>query len=284
MSTPVRPWQQAPIAWVLRAVFTDPWARIDARERTERCGHVSARTATLITGITMALMMVLLRFGVMDHEFQRDFARGVAFVGGKIDPSWGAFGHKYYRLLSNVGWVVGCFGCYVAIPTLVARFGMGLSPLDCYISPRGYAKQLPKYAALFLPVAVAVGLAVRDPEFLYQYPFYQDALGPLDQISWELAYAFQFFCLEFFFRGFALRGLSPELGAMAAVVSMLPYCMIHFGKPLPECLGSIVAGLVLGTLALDTRSIWGGVTIHVAVAWSMDLAALAHKHQLLNFQ
>jgi membrane protease YdiL (CAAX protease family) len=53
--------------------------------------------------------------------------------------------------------------------------------------------------------------------------------------------------------------------------------MIHFGKPLPECLGSIIAGLVLGVLAMDTRSIWGGVTIHVAVAWGMDFAALSQK-------
>jgi len=50
--------------------------------------------------------------------------------------------------------------------------------------------------------------------------------------------------------------------------------MIHYGKPVLETLGAIVAGTVLGTLALRTRSIWSGFLIHVTVAVSMDIAAL----------
>jgi membrane protease YdiL (CAAX protease family) len=50
--------------------------------------------------------------------------------------------------------------------------------------------------------------------------------------------------------------------------------MVHFGKPLPEVLGAVVAGLVLGAMALRTRSIWGGVAVHLGVAWTMDLLAL----------
>lgn len=36
-----------------------------------------------------------------------------------------------------------------------------------------------------------------------------------------------------------------------------------------------MAGIFLGTLAMKTRSIWSGFLIHVSVAVSMDLAALA---------
>jgi membrane protease YdiL (CAAX protease family) len=50
--------------------------------------------------------------------------------------------------------------------------------------------------------------------------------------------------------------------------------MIHYGKPLPETMGAIGAGLLLGTLAMRTRSIWGGVLIHVGVATTMDVLAL----------
>jgi membrane protease YdiL (CAAX protease family) len=50
--------------------------------------------------------------------------------------------------------------------------------------------------------------------------------------------------------------------------------MIHFGKPWMEVLAAVVAGIVLGTLAMKTRSIWNGFFIHVSVALSMDLAAL----------
>ena len=34
---------------------------------------------------------------------------------------------------------------------------------------------------------------------------------------------------------------------------IVPYCMIHYGKPLPETLGAIGAGLILGTLAMRTQ-------------------------------
>jgi uncharacterized protein len=57
----------------------------------------------------------------------------------------------------------------------------------------------------------------------------------------------------------------------------VPYCMIHFSKPLPEALGAIVAGVVLGTLSLRTGSILGGAMLHVAVAVTMDVLALARK-------
>ena len=56
--------------------------------------------------------------------------------------------------------------------------------------------------------------------------------------------------------------------------------MIHFGKPLPETIGAIIAGIFLGTLALWTRSIWLGFLIHVSVALSMDITAMAYRGDL----
>ena len=55
---------------------------------------------------------------------------------------------------------------------------------------------------------------------------------------------------------------------------IVPYCMIHYGKPMAETFGAIGAGMILGTIAMRTRSIWGGVAIHVGVAWTMDLLAV----------
>lgn len=62
--------------------------------------------------------------------------------------------------------------------------------------------------------------------------------------------------------------------SQAVLLAVMPYCMIHFGKPMPETLGAIFAGIALGTLSLFTRSIWLGVAIHVSVAVSMDLISL----------
>ena len=67
------------------------------------------------------------------------------------------------------------------------------------------------------------------------------------------------------------------IGNVAAVAVMLvAYTMLHFTKPYLEASGAVIAGLVLGYLALRTRSIWGGITVHGMVAVTMDLAALTH--------
>src|SRR6201999_3157992 len=143
------------------------------------------------------------------------------------------------------------------------------------VSLRGFFGHLPIYVVLFLLVLPAVVLASRTAAFRETYPFYRLANRSVaDLVLWELLYAAQFLSLEFFFRGFILHGLRRALGANAIFVMLVPYCMIHYGKPFSETLGAIGAGLILGTLAMRTRSIWGGVLIHIGVATTMDLLAL----------
>ena len=120
---------------------------------------------------------------------------------------------------------------------------------------------------LFCCVFPAVVAASRTQAFRDTYPFYRSANRSYDRTcsTWEAIYVAQFLALEIFFRGFILHGLRRALGANAIFVMIVPYCMIHYGKPMAETLGAIIAGLVLGSLAMRTRSIWGGVLIHVTV-------------------
>lgn len=132
--------------------------------------------------------------------------------------------------------------------------------------------------ALVLPLTY---LASSSSAFLRTYPKYAGAGDSLSQfLAWEGAYAFQFVMLEFFFRGFLCFALARSMGSLAVFVMVVPYAMIHLNKPPAECLGSIVTGLVLGTLALRTGSIFGGVAVHCVIAWGMDLSALAQKGKL----
>jgi hypothetical protein len=56
--------------------------------------------------------------------------------------------------------------------------------------------------------------------------------------------------------------------------------MLHFPKTGVESAASVIAGLVLGVMAMRWRSIWGGVLIHTTVAVSMDLASLLQQGRL----
>ena len=92
--------------------------------------------------------------------------------------------------------------------------------------------------ALCVVVMVPVVLFVsRQRDFIDYYPMYKQAgRSWLDFGVWEVVYLAQFFTLEIFFRGFWLRAMRG-FGAGAIWSMIVPYCMIHFGKPFPETLG-----------------------------------------------
>ena len=182
-----------------------------------------------------------------------------------------------------VGWrVVG----FLLLPIVVVLLLPGESLGDYGLRTRGMTKHLWIYAVLFLIVLPVVILVSFTPAFRAHYPFpwsgghIRGGVRGSQLLTWELMYAAQFFSLEFFFRGFMLNALRRSMGAYAIFAMVVPYCMIHFGKPIAETFGAIAAGLVLGTLALGTRSIWSGFFIHVSVALSMDLASLVQKGSL----
>ena len=186
-------------------------------------------------------------------------------------------GDRYGELKAFAWWAGWRVGGYVLIPLVVMAL-MRERILDFNLRLRGFLEHLPLYLfmfAVFFPVLYA---ASHTASFQHTYPFYKLANRSwFDFVAWELLYVAQFFALEFFFRGYILHGLRHRFGAASVLVMMVPYCMIHYGKPLPETLGAVGAGILLGTVAMRTRSIWGGVLIHVAVAVSMDSLSLWHQ-------
>jgi membrane protease YdiL (CAAX protease family) len=245
----------------LRRVTIDQWRAIDAE--TERAPGEAGRfnLSALVVLVTVAASLTVQEYVGGHDTYERLFP---AADGGKY---WELYGYAWWA-----GWrVVG----YVVAPMIVIACLPGERLRDYYVSPRGTARHLWIYAVLFAAVLPVVIVASTTPAFRDTYPFYRLAnRSYVDLVAWEALYAAQFLSLEFFFRGFVLHGLRRALGANAIFVMLVPYCMIHYGKPLPETLGAIGAGLILGTLAMRTRSIWGGVLIHIGVATTMDVLAL----------
>lgn len=184
------------------------------------------------------------------------------------------------ELARRAYWVFGQFVAYVVIPVPVILL-LIRRPLSSYgVKLKGCFACWWVYALMYL-VMVPIILWISGSErFQHTYPFYRLAEGESwwpRLIIWEMLYALQFAALEFFFRGFMLHGVKLRFGAYAIFVMTVPYCLIHFGKPMPETLGAIVAGIVLGFMSLKTRSVWMGAALHTAVAWTMDAAALWNR-------
>lgn len=192
-------------------------------------------------------------------------------------PAWSG------TLNTFVWWSIGLLLLWVVVPAWIMKRD---GPLPFSVALPRTARGLAMYGGLIAIMIPALYLASKRPDFANTYPLLHPtqlaADGRVVAVSWTggllaaywLCYIAILFSTEFLFRGVILFSLESRLGMTAIGVSVLPYCLIHAHKPLPEAFGSIVAGYVLGYLALRTRSIGGGVLVHCAVAIGMDTMAL----------
>ena len=141
------------------------------------------------------------------------------------------------------------------------------------------------YFLLLLAVLPLVALAATQHDFQTVYPKLHN-LAFLDGVAhpawpwkllYELSYGLDFLGIELFFRGLLVIALLRFAGTDAILPMAAFYCTIHFGKPLGECISSFFGGLILGVLAARTRTIYGGLIVHLGLAWAMELAGwIAH--------
>ncbi|MEQ9402183.1 MAG: CPBP family intramembrane glutamic endopeptidase [Cyclobacteriaceae bacterium] len=87
----------------------------------------------------------------------------------------------------------------------------------------------------------------------------------------ELSYGSNFISVELIFRGFLIFAFSRTLGSWAVLPMIASYAFLHFGKPVGESVSSIFGGYILGIISYNSRNIWGGIFIHLGVAWLMEL-------------
>jgi membrane protease YdiL (CAAX protease family) len=186
----------------------------------------------------------------------------------------------YEEIFARSWWALTRIGGYL-LPLLVwPLFFRKDSLLDMGLRTRGFLEHAWLYA-FFVTVMVPVLLLVaRQPDFGAYYPICDTAgRSWLEFGIWETVYMAQFLGLEIFFRGWWIRATRVfGLGAIFAMV--VPYCMIHYGKPYLEADAAIIAGTVLGSLSMKTRSIWAGFLVHGTVGLLMDILALDHKKSL----
>ena len=134
------------------------------------------------------------------------------------------------------------------------------------------------YGIMLLIMVPLIFLAGTQPDFQRVYPKLQHAIPSGQSLSiaklllFEAAYGSDFFTIELFFRGFLVIYFARWAGRYAILPMAVFYCVIHFGKPLGECISSFFGGMLLGIVSYRTQSIWGGLAVHLGIAWLMELA------------
>lgn len=143
----------------------------------------------------------------------------------------------------------------------------------------------PYLLMLLIMLPFISGAAAFSPGFQKQYPMYPDTQAHLflhvpewiTILGYELAYGLDFITVELLFRGLFVIGLSAVLGRATVLAMASAYCFLHFGKPAGEAISSIFGGYLLGVIAYETRSIWGGIAVHVGIAWMMEICSLVQE-------
>ncbi len=139
---------------------------------------------------------------------------------------------------------------------------------------------------VILPVLVFISFT---PDFLTYYPMYKPwAFGNVfDRPVWmntavfETVYISDFLMVELIFRGALIIGMASILGRGAVLPMITVYVALHFGKPVMETISAFFGGYFLGALAFQTRHIWGGVIIHMGIAFIIELLRF-FQHYVLH--
>lgn len=164
---------------------------------------------------------------------------------------------------------------YLLLP-LLSLILLRLSPAKVGFSLRRPESWLRDIGLLYLVMLPLVYLASRQAGFQRSYPFFAfERLGFTNLLLGLGIRAVGMFAWEFICRGYLLFGFERRVGGPAAIaVQTIPFAVMHVGKPAPEAIGSIVAGVVLGIVALRSRSFIPGAILHWSVAATLDIFAL----------
>lgn len=273
------------IAPVLVWFFRKTWREIDIEAHQLRMTELDADGAPK-TDYRPAVCLVITCVILTLQEYyggRQFFYQTLRADLAALDRAWPWLRFTRYEELYGYGW--WCFARvlgYVLLPLpLWKLFFPKDSLLDMGLRTRGFFQHLWIYGLCLAFVVPAMLIVATQGDFGTYYPFYKKSSRSwFDLLSWEAMYFAQFFALELFFRGWMVGALRRSLGSAAIFVMAVPYCMIHYGKPYLEAHGAIVAGVVLGSLAMRTRSIYAGFLLHISVALGMDLLALYKRGAL----
>lgn len=147
-------------------------------------------------------------------------------------------------------------------------------------------KELKPYFLVLAMVAPLIIGASFFPDFQRAYPQYKpwnykevfELTIAQRAAIFEACYATGFVAVEAIFRGALAITMVRVMGTRAVLAMASFYCVFHFGKPAGEAVGAFFGGYALGVLAIHSRSVFGGLIVHLGVAMLMETMGYLHHY------
>ncbi len=176
------------------------------------------------------------------------------------------------RFYSRIYWFLADGGLMFIVPVIIIKF-IFKEKLSDYGFTLGDKKFGFITSGIFLIVMlIVVWIVSGSKSFAVTYPQGGPKVkeGLLIFILYELCILIYMLGWEFFWRGYILFGLKDKFGYYAIFIQMIPFFILHKGKPEVELFASIFAGLILGIQALRSRSFIYSWILHWLVMFSID--------------
>jgi len=186
-----------------------------------------------------------------------------------------AFYYDYFgrnRLDSRIYWflVDGSFMFLIPVLSIKFIFKKKLSDFGFTLGDKKFG--LITSALFFVFMFITVWIVSASQEFTLAYPQGGAALKTDIRLLFFYEFCILIYMLgwEFLWRGYMLFGLKEKMGYYAIFIQMIPFFILHKGKPEIELFASIFAGIILGIQALRSRSFVYSWILHWLVMVSID--------------
>jgi membrane protease YdiL (CAAX protease family) len=178
-------------------------------------------------------------------------------------------------LIEYFYWFISDFFTLLIIPVLIVKLILK-EKLNNYGFQVGDYKTGLKYSSLFILFMIPLIWVVSGSQsFASTYPHLQMARSNWSIfILYETGMLIYMMAWEFIWRGYMLFGLKEKFGYYAILIQMIPFLILHNGKPVLETFGAIFGGIALGILAWRTTSFYYCVIIHMAVMFTIDFISV----------
>ena len=174
-------------------------------------------------------------------------------------------------LIEVVYWLLADSLIFLMIPVfLLLLLGKNISFYGLKISnfKKGFLLSV-CFSLLFIPV---IWIISSQNDFILYYPTVNEAKDNymllVIYLSGLLLYVFAW---EFLWRGYLQFSLEKKFGVYAVFIQVIPFVVMHNGKPLFETLSAIAGGIFLGYLAFRTRSFFWGFLLHFFLMFYIEI-------------
>lgn len=149
---------------------------------------------------------------------------------------------------------------FAVLPIITITVILRRNPLDFGLR-LGNFKVWGFYVIATLIVALPILYVASRSSLLANYY----TLRQFDVVKYSLETTAYLLAWEFLFRGFLLFGLKEKLKESSILVQMVPFVLVHFGKPEIETISTILTGIYFGYVAYRGNSYWPAFIIHLFI-------------------